>query len=748
MRTTTTATVRRLGLLLACASLGWLALTVRAATSTWDGNGDLNNDGTWSTLGNWDAGGVPNAADAIAVLPDVTGNGSSGTTTRTITADVAVALEQLTMNRNNGYLNLLRLNADMAVGKMTSDLVASHSYTRIDVNGNTFTVGVGNLDTAYGNLAPFAGTGTVLKTGTGTVYVVGETTSSFTGTYQVANGVLAGQYARVSNSSTIQVNSGATYYMVASGGETPKITLNGTGFTGQGGALRIGGDYVYGGTLTLATDSAVAVNASRTLTLNSALVGPGALTKTGDGRFLINSDSSGYTAGTSVDGGILEVAGLFQNSVITVNTGGTLNAPAYRVGTVVLNGGTWNNTALPEWIKGTNFSGNDDGAWSEAASWGTGSVPTTQAILGTVTGNGSSGTSTRTITVGAPGSVDTLSMVQGNASYINKLLVNENFAIGTLTLNPASPSEWGRYRLEVAAGKTLQIGAAADGLPHLAGSGTIEKVGAGTAKLIYSSSHVFPGTYKASGGVTHLNYSRISGLDYVVDGGTLQIDGTSYVYSGTDLTLSGSGHGGAGALLFNAAPGTWQPSSITLAGPATVAVANAVTVTLGTGIGGAGRLVKDGAGTLVLGGVNTFTGGARVEEGTLRLTGEMSTGRTEIGNGGRIEGGSGIFRFEPYSQLITVEAGGVLDITNLTLDLLGGAGQSFVIVDYSAGGTIVGSQFFAVNGLLPGFQYIDYGSPTDPFIRSIPEPMAVSLFVLGALLLAPRRRRASLSRRG
>jgi autotransporter-associated beta strand protein len=717
-----------------------------AATSTWDGNTDPNNDGTWSTVANWDAGGVPNAVDAIAVLPDVTGNGSSGTTTRTVTADVAVSLEQLTMNRNNGYLNLLRLNADMAVGKMVSDGTAHHSYTRIDVNGHTFTVGVGNLDTAYGQLAPFAGTGTVVKTGTGTVYVVGETTSSFTGTYKVENGVLIGQYARVSNSSTIQVDSGATYYMLASGGEAPKITLNGTGFAGQGGALRIGDNYAYGGALTLATDAWVAVNASRTLTLNSALVGPGGLTKTGDGRFLINSDSNSYTAGTAINAGIFEVAGLFQNSVITVNTGGTLTAPAYRVGTVILNGGTWNNTALPEWIKGTAFSGNDDGAWSETASWGTGAVPTTQAILGTVTGNGSSGTSTRTITVGAPGSVGTLSMVQGNGSYINKLLVNENFAIGTLTMNPAN--EWGRYRIEVADGKTLQVGAAADGLPHLAGSGTIEKIGTGTAKLIYSSEHTFPGTYRASGGVTYLNYSRIRGLDYVVDGGTLQIDSTSYVYSGTDMTLSGSGHAGAGALLFNAVPGAWAPSSITLAGPATLAVANAITVTLNTGIGGDGRLVKSGAGTLVLGGVNTFTGGARVDQGTLRLSGEMRTGRTEIGGSGRIEGGSGVFHFNPHSDLITVEAGGVLDITNLTLDLLGGAGQSFVIVDYSAGGTILGTEFFAVYGLLPGFQYLDYGSPTDPFIRSIPEPMAGGLFLLGTALLAMRRRRASPLHRG
>ncbi|MEI8228018.1 MAG: autotransporter-associated beta strand repeat-containing protein [Planctomycetota bacterium] len=585
------------GLAAALSAVGAPAL---AQSVTWTST----SGGNWFDAGNW-AGGIPNGATAQAILPAPTGQA------RTVTVDSAVTVQSIQMGYGSQQ-NILSLNADLDVGQFTYSPAGNYMNYRVNMNGRTLTLGTGNLTSVQ--VPNLSGTGTFVKTGTGNATLIYDSWSTFTGTYRVDNGILYGTYGRISPSSTVQVNSGGTYYINTSGGELPNITLNGAGYSGQG-ALRTG-NFNYSKALTLASDASVSVDAGNTLSLTGWLSGTGNLTKLGSGRLLIAGDSSGYTANTTITSGTLEVSGVFQNSVITVNGGGVLKAPAYRVGTVTLNGGTWDNTALPEWIRGTSFSGNDDGNWSDAANWGTGI--TTQAILGTVTGNGNDGTNRRTITISAPGSISTLNMLQENGSFINKLKVDADFAVGTLTLAPSSNS-WERFELEIAAGKALQVTTAANGFPQLLGSGTIEKVGSGNAMLIYSVGTSFNGTYKASGGVTHLNYNRISGLNYVVDGGTLQIDNTTYFYNGTGITLSGSGASGAGALRFTAAPtpGFWSPSSITLAGPATLAVDNNVTVSLNTGIGGNGQLVKAGNGTLALTGSNTFTGAASVEAGTL-----------------------------------------------------------------------------------------------------------------------------------
>jgi autotransporter-associated beta strand protein len=585
------------GLAAALSAVGAPAL---AQSVTWTST----SGGNWFDAGNW-AGGIPNGATAQAILPAPTGQA------RTVTVDSAVTVQSIQMGYGSQQ-NILSLNADLDVGQFTYSPVNNYMNYRVNMNGRTLTLGTGNLTSVQ--VPNLSGTGTFVKTGTGNATLIYDSWSTFTGTYRVDNGILYGTYGRISPSSTVQVNSGGTYYNNASGGELPNITLNGAGYSGQG-ALRTR-NFTYNKALTLASDASVSVDAGNTLSLTGWLSGTGNLTKLGSGRLLIAGDSSGYTANTTITSGTLEVSGVFQNSVITVNGGGVLKAPAYRVGTVTLNGGTWDNTALPEWIRGTSFSGNDDGNWSDAANWGTGI--TTQAILGTVTGNGNDGTNRRTITISAPGSISTLNMLQENGSFINKLKVDADFAVGTLTLAPSS-NAWERFELEIAAGKTLQVTTAANGFPKLLGSGTIEKVGSGNAMLIYSIGASFNGTYKASGGVTHLAFNRISGLNYVVDGGTLQIDNTTTFYNGTGITLSGSGASGAGALRFTAAPtpGYWSPSSITLAGPATLAVDNNVTVSLNTGIGGNGQLVKAGNGTLALTGSNTFTGAASVEAGTL-----------------------------------------------------------------------------------------------------------------------------------
>jgi len=536
----------------------------------------------------------------------------------------------------------------------------------VAMNGNTLTLGTGNLTSAQ--IPNLSGTGLFIKTGTGTATLIYSNWSGFTGMYQVDNGVLRGTYPRISSSSTILVNSGATFYITTvEASVSPNITLNGAGYDSQGALRTV--DFIYGKAISLASDSSVAVNATQTLTLNGSFSGSGKLTKLGSGKLLIAGDSNGYTADTSVDAGILEVSGLLQNSTITVNTGGTLNAPDYRVGTVILNGGTWNNTAQAEWIKGSSYSGNDSGIWSDTNNWGTLAIPTTLAILGSVTGNGNDGIATRTITNDVATTVGELRFSQASGSYPNVLYLAADLNAGSLTMNPVT---WNYYGINIPDGRILTItNDAAAGFPRLypqtGTAGTIVKEGSGDAKWIYSDGGSWYGTYIARGGVTHLNYDRVNHIAFVVeDGGTLRIDNSTWTGSGS-ITIGGSGHNGGGAIWVSGSH-TMGNRGITVASDALMKIDNTIdntyTLTLGQPLGGSGVLTLVGGGTLDINSTWNYT-----------IDGASANG--------------------------IVASTGIVDITDCTLsltNLVTATATQYVLIDYNNGASsdLVG-QFATTN---------------------------------------------------
>lgn len=87
--------------------------TLHAASISWDGNGDANNDGNWSTTTNWSPDGDP--TDDTITIPDVNGNGSSGNTTRTITIDSTATYDtSFTINQSSvGFTNRLLFAASV-----------------------------------------------------------------------------------------------------------------------------------------------------------------------------------------------------------------------------------------------------------------------------------------------------------------------------------------------------------------------------------------------------------------------------------------------------------------------------------------------------------------------------------------------------------------------------------------------------------------------------------------------------------
>jgi autotransporter-associated beta strand protein len=99
-------------------------------------------------------------------------------------------------------------------------------------------------------------------------------------------------------------------------------------------------------------------------------------------------------------------------------------------------------------------------------------------------------------------------------------------------------------------------------------------------------------------------------------------------------------------------------SPLTLNGSVTMLPAAGSQLTISGGIGGAGGLIVNGPGTVILAGANTYTGGTTVSNGTLQATAAAA-----LPSGGCLTvGAGGIFIFDPSSS-----AGQIATTTTVTL---------------------------------------------------------------------------------
>ncbi|MFM7245590.1 MAG: beta strand repeat-containing protein, partial [Planctomycetaceae bacterium] len=105
--------------------------------------------------------------------------------------------------------------------------------------------------------------------------------------------------------------------------------------------------------------------------------------------------------------------------------------------------------------------------------------------------------------------------------------------------------------------------------------------------------------------------------------------GTSVVFAGIGETVTVSGAVQAGKLSFEPTSGAYTVtggSSLELGVSTNVSVAAGSTATITTPLVGANGLTKGGTGTLILGGVNTFTGNVSVSQGTLQVASDGALG--------------------------------------------------------------------------------------------------------------------------
>ena len=530
------------------------------------------------------------------------------------------------------------------------------------------------------------------------------------------------------------------------------VTLSGLGFNFGGfgtsapgtitaayKALFLGGNYANGANPT-------------TVTLNNLTVGhqyltqlwvndsrAGALSRTdtitGGGG---NTVTLNYTNSNSAGGlgqyttGIFNAGATTQAITVTGNADTQLNAFQLRD---VTNLGAWTGTGGATWDAATtvNFATNLYSAALTQADFATAKAPLSAVTFGDVYwDNGATVAVTQTAVTIAAGGVSTGSVLFNN-STVNYTLGNASGVTGITGTTAIGKSGSGTVTLNGAntytgttsiTDGTLQYNSSDNQTLSgvVSGSGTLTKSGAGTLTL--SAQNSFSGVLNINGGILEFSNNDGGGRNVygstqinINNGATLRVSGANgniEIFKGRNYTFDS---GGGGSILlgtgnYNA---TTLPFSITTNGGArnniglittsgangfnigTSAVAT-FNVALGSDatsdltitpiISNSGSIVKSGAGRLTFTATNTYSGGTRIDNGTLTLGHATDT----LANGGAVNVNGGTLALGTNTDTVgavTLTSG---SITGTGTGRLTGTGSAFDVrsgtISAKLGGTV------------------------------------------------------------
>ena len=223
---------------------------------------------------------------------------------------------------------------------------------------------------------------------------------------------------------------------------------------------------------------------------------------------------------------------------------------------------------------------------------------------------------------------------------------------------------------------------------NFAGTGGTVDLGSGALTVTQGTTGSYAGVITGTGSLTKTGAGTLTltgANDYT--GGTTVSAGTVSISSDANLGNGGTVALGDGTSIDFTAGGTYS-HSITVAGDPTFDVATGQTVTQGAVIAdGAtpGEVEKTGAGTLVLGAANTYTGGTLVSAGTLQL----GTGGS-LATTGALAVNGGTFDLNGHTQGVGTLSGlgGIVDLGSGTLTVTQGTGASYAGVITGSGSLI------------------------------------------------------------
>jgi autotransporter-associated beta strand protein len=533
---------------------------------------------------------------------------------------------------------VLRASMDSNLGAASGALVFDGGTLQLAGNFDlgaaraiTLNAGGGTIDTNGFDTTAFQainGIGGLTKAGAGLLTLMASNT--YSGGTTVTGGVL-------------QLGLGGS--LLATGA----LTVNGGIFDLNGNNQTVGGLSGTGGTLYLNGDGELTVNQATTSSFAGSIEGSGKLIKTGSGTLTL-SGSNTHTGGTAISDGTLSVssdAALGATSSVLAIQGGFLQASA-----------TFSTARTTTLQSGGGFDVSNGATLTHSGEI-SGSGYLVKTGLGTLVLSGTNTYTAETV-IGMGTLKVTNNAALGAASATLRIQGGTLLTDTDLVLTHDTQSNGSGNTLRVDAGTTTLQGA-------FSGWGTLTKSGAGTLKLVGTSSYSgtttvlagtlqgdtstlrgsinnqaqvvfdqdtdgsFTGVISNTGTVTKRGSGVVTfDANQSYEGGTTVAGGTLRLGTGATLSTNGSLTVNAGTFDLNgnnqtvsALAGTGGTVAL---GSGTLTVDQATNTSYAGAITGSGAFVKEGTGTLTLTGANTYSGGTTVNGGILRGTTESLQG--------------------------------------------------------------------------------------------------------------------------
>jgi fibronectin-binding autotransporter adhesin len=639
-----------------------------------------NDAGKWILTGNNSYTGPTNINAGRLVL----GNGG---TTGSVASSLINNFGVLDFNRSDSLTyagTIVGTGAVNQVGAGTTILTGTNTYTGgTTISAGTLQLGNGgaagsivgnvvndgtlafNRSDAYTFGGTISGAGRVTQIGSGTTVLTG--TNSFTGGASITAG-------------TLQVSSDANLGAVSGG------------LSFSGGTLRNTASMAITRAVTLTGAGAFLTDPGATLTLNGVVAGAGALTKTGAGTLTLAADNT-YTGQTTISAGTLQIGdggatggilgNVLNNGALVFNRSGTLamagtiigggsvtqsgpgttvltgansyaGATIVAAGTLLVNGDQSGATALTSVASGATLGGAGTIGGSVAIADG-GTLAAGSGGVGALTINGNL----------ALGSTSQVNFEFGQANVpggpLNDLVnIGGDLVLdGTVNVTQSAGGSFGPgvYRVFNYAGTLTDNGLTVGSLPS--GTAFVQTVIANQVNLANTAGLNLnfwdgaagpkndsliqggDGAWRVGGGQN--NWTEVNGAvnaDYAQDsfaifqgtGGLVTVDNTGGNVLSTGMQFTVDGYTIAGGPL--TLTGAQALVRVGDGSPTDAGLTTRIDAVL-TGTAG---LTKDLGGTLVLTGANSFTGGAAVNGGTLRISSDVNLG--DLAGGLGLNGGT------------------------------------------------------------------------------------------------------------
>jgi len=626
------------GTLQAGSTTAFSANSAYTVTSVLDLNGFNNTIGSVTGTGT-----VTNNGAAIATL--TTGSDNSSTTFSGILEDGTSVLQLA--KTGTGTLTLTGANTYSGGTSFNGGTVA------VDSDSN---LGTGALSFNGGTLEALTAGGGIVSSKSVTLNSGGGTFLADSGTTSTLNGTISGVGSLTKAGVGTLILTGANSY---TGGTTISA-----------GTLQIGNGGTTGSIVGNMTDNGALVldlASPASLTISGSITGTGSLTQSGSGATTLTGTNT-YTGGTTVTGGALVLGnstttGSIAGAVLVQN--GNPSSSAREVNFNIINANTSGITSIT--TIGNGFAQSASTTFLFTSTAGTANISNSNAgtttFLGSFGGPGSSAGSA-TITNSSDGgtffdnsSTAANATINNQTGGVTQFLQTSTAANANITNNSQAVTEF--FNSSTAGNATIttksggvtffedsstgglatlvtNAGGSVD-LSHLSSGGMTAGSIAGAGTYALGSSTLTVGGNDASttvsgtiedGGV----FGGTGGALTKVGTGTLTLTGTNTYTGGTNfnagtVAVDSDSNLGTGALSFDggalealaAGGGIASSKAVTLnAGGGTFLADTGTSSTLSGQITGGGMFTKDGPGTLILEGDNTYTGQTDVVLGTLR----------------------------------------------------------------------------------------------------------------------------------